>query len=87
MALLKNLFGLYLVFLFITKISGAPSDTTTYTNKYSFYNLGAAVTTVPNAAIALFPATVDTALYLGDSYTNAYAPTKNVDYGLVYTGQ
>ena len=71
---------------FFASLRGAV-DTLTYTNKYSLYNLPAVGTTVANAASALFPASVDTNLYLGDSFTGANAPSKNVDFGLVYSGQ
>ncbi len=64
-----------------------PVDTTTCTNKYSLYNLASAATTVPNAASALFPPSVDTQLYLGDQFTGAHAPSKNVDYGLTFEGK
>jgi|LauGreDrversion4_2_1035121.scaffolds.fasta_scaffold493908_1 hypothetical protein len=41
------------------------ADTLTYSNKYNLYNLVAGSTTVSNVV----PTTVDTQLYLGDSYT------------------
>lgn len=83
---MRNAISLFLFLISAMTVVTAPTDTTTDTNRYNLYGLGAAVSTVSNTATALFPLSVDTKLYLGDPYTGSYKPTINYDYGLTFMG-